>query len=332
MQKPGIAVVIPAYNAGRGLPRAVESVLTQTLSSLEVWIVNDGSSDDTAEIAERLCRSDARVRVVHQPNRGAYSARQRALNSIRTPFFGFLDADDWVEPELYGEMVDWAEQERLDVVQCLQAGDPTADGSREILPDRETVDERMLRPVLLRGEGASFIWDKLYRTPTNLADFVRAPITMFDDLVFNLNYFRGVSRVGLLKEGLYHYQVNDGSSVRNYKPKNLSDLLWTIRYREAIASDYGWGNEQAAMQGWIALNARNQLIMVASAPRLTLSERLTCLHAIVTASEIEGSVRYLRAGVVKDRNLLWLTFARRAPLFFLWVVGFLKRVQRMVRK
>lgn len=188
MKDAKVAIVVPAYNVERGLVDSVRSVLKQTLQALEVWIVNDGSKDGTAEVAERLMKEDPRIHVIHQPNRGAYRARLTAFRLLRTPFFASLDADDWAEPDMYAKMVEWADRDILDVVQCRQAGDQFADGSRDLLSTREEVENKLLKPMLLEGQAAFFVWDKLYRNTYDFSRFVEAPVTMFEDIVFNLQF------------------------------------------------------------------------------------------------------------------------------------------------
>jgi glycosyltransferase involved in cell wall biosynthesis len=91
-----VSVVIPAYNAGRFLRWTIESVQAQTIGDWELVVVDDGSSDDTADIACRVAEGDPRVRVISQPNAGVASARNRGLagSTARTEHVIFLDADD----------------------------------------------------------------------------------------------------------------------------------------------------------------------------------------------------------------------------------------------
>jgi glycosyltransferase involved in cell wall biosynthesis len=97
--KPLVSVVIPAYNADRFLRRSVASVLGQSVSDLECIVVDDGSTDGTASLAERLCGSDLRVRYVWKPNGGSASARNAGFMIARGEWIQFLDADDLMFPD-----------------------------------------------------------------------------------------------------------------------------------------------------------------------------------------------------------------------------------------
>lgn len=121
-----ISVIIPAYNAERTLERTVRSVMESTIP-VDVWIVDDGSTDGTAALVDRLAAScnqtfqqsnnPAILHAIHQKNCGAYQARLNALKRIKTPYFGFVDADDTVESDMFEKMLNLAMKENLDVVQ-----------------------------------------------------------------------------------------------------------------------------------------------------------------------------------------------------------------------
>jgi len=91
-----VAVVIAAYNHARFLPDALGSVLAQTIAPAEIVLIDDGSTDDTEEVAARFA---PRVRYVRQSNAGARAARNAGLDATTTPWVAFLDADDWWEPD-----------------------------------------------------------------------------------------------------------------------------------------------------------------------------------------------------------------------------------------
>jgi glycosyltransferase involved in cell wall biosynthesis len=98
--QPAVSVIMPVYNGAQWLPAAVDSVLTQTLTNLEVLIVDDGSVDNTACIAEQFAIRDARVQLLRQPvNRGQAAARNLALERARGVWIAPVDADDEIRPD-----------------------------------------------------------------------------------------------------------------------------------------------------------------------------------------------------------------------------------------
>jgi glycosyltransferase involved in cell wall biosynthesis len=92
-----VSVIIPAYNQAHYLSAAVHSVLTQTHDQLEVIVVDDGSTDRTRDVVERI--SDPRVRYVHQQNAGLSAARNTGIRHARGDFLSYLDSDDLFLPD-----------------------------------------------------------------------------------------------------------------------------------------------------------------------------------------------------------------------------------------
>lgn len=110
--KPIVSVIVPAYNAERFLGDAVRSVLGQSWRDLELIIVNDGSSDGTAEAAERFAAGDPRVRVIHKTNGGLSSARNAGMAAARGELLCFLDADDALLPDKLERQVAFLDRAR----------------------------------------------------------------------------------------------------------------------------------------------------------------------------------------------------------------------------
>jgi glycosyltransferase involved in cell wall biosynthesis len=103
MTEPAATIVIPCFNHGRFVGRAVESALQQRGADIRVVVVEDGSTDGQTPAACDACEND-RVRVVHQENHGLPAARNRGAMDARTEFLVFLDADDWLEPEFVSKL------------------------------------------------------------------------------------------------------------------------------------------------------------------------------------------------------------------------------------
>ena len=116
---PTVSVIIPCYNQGRYLAQAVESVIAQTMPDWECIIVNDGSTDNTGEVALSLAERDSRIRYIEQENGGTSAAKNAGLNAVRGRYVQFLDADDWIMPTKFELQVKAVEgTEELAVSYC----------------------------------------------------------------------------------------------------------------------------------------------------------------------------------------------------------------------
>lgn len=111
-----VSIIIPVYNTEDYVSEAVNSILQQTLSSLEVIIVNDGSTDSSSEIVEDIAKHDSRVRVIHQLNQGQGAARNLGLENARGKYIYFMDSDDLLAEDALEICLARAERDDLDLV------------------------------------------------------------------------------------------------------------------------------------------------------------------------------------------------------------------------
>lgn len=96
-----ISVIVPCYNQGRFLPEALNSLLAQTYSNWECFIINDGSTDNTETVALQYAKIDPRFRYIKKTNGGVSSARNEGLKYITGDYIKFLDADDWIDKQSF---------------------------------------------------------------------------------------------------------------------------------------------------------------------------------------------------------------------------------------
>ena len=113
---PSISIIIPVYNVKPWLRRAVNSLQNQTFRSYEILLVDDGSTDGSAELCDLLADYDMRIRVIHQENAGAASARNAAIAIARGTYLYFMDGDDWCDPEMLSDMYSVAAEHDLDLL------------------------------------------------------------------------------------------------------------------------------------------------------------------------------------------------------------------------
>jgi glycosyltransferase involved in cell wall biosynthesis len=97
--EPLITVIVPVFRAKAYLPICLDSILSQTHRNIEVILVDDGSPDGSGAICDVYATADARVRVLHQQNKGVSAARNAGLSQAKGAYISFVDADDWVEPD-----------------------------------------------------------------------------------------------------------------------------------------------------------------------------------------------------------------------------------------
>lgn len=121
-----ISIIVPVYNIKEYIGRCVDSILAQTWENLEVLLVDDGSTDGTGELLDKLWEKDDRIRVFHKKNGGSSSARNLGIREAKGKYLGFVDSDDYVEPFMY---------ERL-YLALQETGMPIAQGGRREIDEQ----------------------------------------------------------------------------------------------------------------------------------------------------------------------------------------------------
>ena len=112
-----ISVIIPIYNTEKYLPRCIESIIKQTYDNIEIILVNDGSTDQSSKICKKYSRIDNRVVLIEQDNKGAAAARNTGLRHATGNYIGWVDSDDYIEPDMFEKMLDCIHKENADA--CL---------------------------------------------------------------------------------------------------------------------------------------------------------------------------------------------------------------------
>lgn len=140
---PLVSVIMPAYNAGRYIQQSIDSVIAQTYSHWEIIVVDDGSSDDTADIVKEISLKESRVKYVHQQNAGPGKARNTGLRHAKGVYIAFLDSDDLWLPDKLRLQLEMIRDQKADLVYSnayVFSGEP---GSERTLP---------VEPGLFQGE------------------------------------------------------------------------------------------------------------------------------------------------------------------------------------
>jgi glycosyltransferase involved in cell wall biosynthesis len=161
-----ISVIIPVYQAEEFLAKCVDSVLAQTEHDLEVILIDDGSTDCSANICDEYSARDDRVRVIHKDNAGVSAARNTGIAEANGDYIGFVDSDDWIEPNMYERLLAEANKSGADIVMCdattvYDNGRTQADTITQ-LSQNSILKKSDFTPALLL-EMAGSAWRKVFR-------------------------------------------------------------------------------------------------------------------------------------------------------------------------
>lgn len=238
-----LSVIIPVYNTEKYLRRCLDSVLMQTLSDIEIICVDDGSTDNSLRILEEYAGRDSRITVIHKENGGLVSARKTGVGIATGEYIGYVDSDDWIEPDMYESLYECAYGHDADMVTSgyLLEGNYTTthfDDVTEGLYDEthmpylreNAIYNLQTKDVGLRGS----LCCKLFRTELLKAvqEELSENLTFSEDKMCVLSCVLKCNRVYVLKRAFYHYVLHPSSMVH----RNNDDYLISVNevYRHFI--------------------------------------------------------------------------------------------------
>ena len=250
-----VSIIVPVYNAEAYLPGCLQSLLRQTLQEVEIILVDDGSTDGSAAICQGAAQADVRVRVVQQDNFGSTEARKAGLRLAGAEYVTFVDADDWIEPELCECLYAAMTGSRADLAiggHCMEQDGRSLARHSCLAPgvyDRGRLEGEVW-PVLLHNDFCSewsiwpYLCGKLFRREMllPLQEQVDAGISLGDDVCVTFPYIVRCRSVVLVDKPLYHYVQHSGSQFHSEQgAEALSSFrrIWEI----VSASFQGQGQE-----------------------------------------------------------------------------------------
>ena len=210
-----ISIIIPVYNRAGMLERSVRSVMEQSLSDWELILVDDGSSDGSADICDGFVAADPRIRAFHKPNGGVSSARNLGLEHIGGDWLTFVDADDALYPDAIKIMVGKAEKDNLDVLQFAfnreySAGENDGRESGVLAPG-----EYIGRGYFHGSACCTCIHSKIVKDNGIRFD---TGLRIAEDHLFMYETLKHSKRVGRTGDVLYWYFDNAAGAFANTRP------------------------------------------------------------------------------------------------------------------
>ena len=221
-----VSVIIPIYNAAQYLHKCLKSVISQTYKNLDIILIDDGSLDDSYDIAKEYQEKDSRIRLFTQTNIGLIATRKRGIELAEGEIVGFVDSDDWIEPIMYERLVQCMEENECDLVSSGIYRD-YADGSRkewyDLYPEGVYVNlESAIYPSMLHdfkknemGLKCTLV-NKLYRRQILQDIYGEIDTRVFygEDALTIYPYCLRCKRIYILNEAYYHYYIRNNSMCR----------------------------------------------------------------------------------------------------------------------
>lgn len=227
-----VSVIIPVYNVGKYIEKTLNSIVNQVFDNFEIIIIDDGSTDNTKEEAEKILKaSKRRYKIISQQNSGVSSARNRGILESKGKYIYFIDGDDWAEPDLLKKLYRKIKETNADFVFC---------GYDHVLEDGSSNDSGKFNKYLyeevdgitasrLMLEEKIWIWinSGIYKRENIDNIEFNKKYKYNEDVLFTLTYLLKCKKIVSVNEELVHYLKRKGSAI-NTANENYVHLVYSL--------------------------------------------------------------------------------------------------------
>ena len=224
---PVISIIVPVYNVKDYLERCVSSILCQTYKNIEVILVDDGSTDGSGELAEEIAKRDKRVKVIRKTNGGVSSARNVGIETATGEYVGFVDGDDYIDPDMYEFLYNLIAKNNADISCCGMIKDEGKSVCVKRCSCETEVYESYEALRLLAKEKVFAIsaCDKLFRSEIVKNIKFNKNLSYGEDFLFCFSVFESCKKIAFCNKQCYHYYMREGSCVNSGFGKKQFDRL-----------------------------------------------------------------------------------------------------------
>lgn len=242
-----LSIIVPVYNVCPFLEKCITSILAQTYTDFELIIVDDGSTDGSGVLCDKLSQRDNRIRVIHKENGGVVSARKAGISAASGTYAGYVDGDDWIEPDMYEKMIYYISKYDCDLVMCdvaherkalpLSSGGTIA-GLEDGYYNLEKMKDDIFPKMIYAGEFYKFgiypvIWNKLYKREKLIKHqmAVYDSIRTGEDAACVYPYILDSHSMYFIKNlSLYHYRHSQNQMTSAYDSTSFESFKALYRF------------------------------------------------------------------------------------------------------
>ncbi len=227
-----ISVIVPIYKVEQYLDKCIQSIINQTYQNLQIILVDDGSPDNCGKIADQYAKMDQRIEVIHQTNKGLSEARNNGIKKAKGEYIGFVDSDDYIDENMYENMLKLIEKKTADV--CICNFYEVSNGNIKIKNKDNGIVEydkiQILKEVLLDKNIQSYAWNKLYKR--KLFDGIQYPAgKKYEDIGTTFYVLEKCDKIIVTGEPEYYYVTRKDSIVSQVNEQTIMDYIEIIDKR-----------------------------------------------------------------------------------------------------
>lgn len=330
-----VSVIIPVYNAEKVLPKTINSVVQQTISNIEIILIDDGSTDDSLDVCRQAAALDSRICVYSQENAGPSAARNTGLQYAHGQFVVFQDSDDIVPSNRIKILLNEQQRENFDLVvgNFLQIISGKSMAQRIKAHCYFSHSDLLADDELIRDRQMFYIWNKLYRRKI-ISDnrlLFNTSMRMGEDYDFNLRYLCYVNRFSAIDKIVYQYLMDNSSLTREFRKNDYESRKITIHDYIRLYLDSNIPVNRLAVNSWYIQLAMSS-IMRLNHPKntMTMQDKLDYIHCICEDPEL---VSVINSTELQKNGGMTRLFARiltgKHKLTTLWLSRWVWRIWKL---
>lgn len=314
-----ISIIIPAYNIENYIGRCLDGLLNQTYSNLEIIVVSDGSTDGTNDIIKQYAEQDNRIKCILKENTGVSDTRNAGLDMATGDYIGFIDGDDYMEPDMFEILLHNALKYDADISHC---------GYQMVFPSKveyyygtdklyEFNQYQGIEAIIKANLVEPGIWNKLYKR--ELVEHIRFDTRLVEneDFLYNVQAFKECKKSVFVDKPLYHYILRTNSAcTSSFHIKKTDNQILVMEIVAELLNDAKYQVLTDSRYINTIINAYRTSSMEKQAKeeyRLKLKDKKAAFHTVSKQKRVEGNMIIMCPRVYKMCISLYKKFLYKNP-------------------
>ena len=335
-----VSIIVPVYNTKSYLRRCVDSLLRQTYNNIEVILVDDGSTDGSAELCDNLKSEINIIKVIHKKNAGQGLARNDGIEQADGEYIAFVDSDDYVEIDTYKTCIEQIEENKADL--CVFGYLKQDKKGREIMRANvcrniylgEDVGRRFALHFFgdyesdndLRGVSSCMSVFRADIIETNNIKFKSEREVLSEDSIFNLDYCKHITKVVTLSDTFYHYCLKRDSFTKRYQENRMDLTITFCDILSQYACKYGLESEtenRIRNVLWISIMdcIKQEAVRYGL---IDIKKAVNNICNLVKREEVQNVVCNMKSGELGTKQRILLKAVKNQEAFIVYMIGYIK--------
>lgn len=334
---PRISIIVPVYNNAQYLDTCIQSILSQTFMDFELLLIDDGSVDKSGTICDNYASIDKRVSVIHKQNGGVAQARTVAFDLAAGDYVGFIDADDWIETDMYEKMYAVVEKYDAEIVVCNRKLEwpngkteevqlPFASGLYSGVAVMQEFRERFIYDTVAKKEGITgFLWDKLFKKKllVDNKQYVNKNVHWGEDQLWSYPSVFDATSIYFCAECFYHYRQHNEHAYLNNLTSSWTYYAQTI---EQIEKDKQVVNNQLSAR--MAISAIMMVHGVVYHSNLVYKDKQASINKIISSEEFLELIKKGSSQILPIKTRVIYNLMRYKLVMLIMLVMCLNKIVR----